>query len=604
MTPAITSGQSGPYRQGTTCGSAPLSSFGTFHPTASAYRFRIVKGYWSSCTLMSDKTPSKSSDAGMDAPTRRSLLMLGAVGAGAGAGAGASVLMRPTGEETDGRLGATYLAEATTAKPRSMKSKFDDTVSVLDFMTAAQIASVRSRAGDVECTDAVNAAFAHAQDKIKTVYFPNGVYLVGNLIFGSQNVAGQSSAPVGMIGQSKAATVLKGRPGLTGTLLKSWSLAGVTFRDFAIDTSGTRAQAWDARWRPNDPNRSGPSTQNTIQDIIVTGTPTLAKLPGQLPVTPQVNFDDLNDTYPTNVTVRITDPSHKTCAISFVGSGGLIALVGCIWTGGYLRWGCQNGEMLHSWGTGIEFARGCLNTTTIMAGYPYDNATRKAVYWSESYENYQAIKSLTLIGCQIGTLHADSCYFDLNLYSTVNVIGCEFVGPATVLLGPKTRPGSFASARIKLDGGHHTGNLVVTDVAGVVVTADNFISDATGKAVTKDWRGTFTPLLYGGAGGDGTLVSGSYGRWLRVANIVHYQMRLSWSRHPGAGGAAIIKGLPFEAGATSIGNVTLEFRGGTVPANVSVTIGGGVIVFYQDGAQYNLPATGDIILSGSYTVEA
>lgn len=417
----------------------------------------------------------------------------------------------------------------------------------------------------------------------------------------SSSTTSKSDAPLGLIGQSKTGTIIKALPGLAGTLLRSWFLAGVVFAYFHLDTTASTAQAWDCRWRPNDPNRAGPSTQCSFHDILVSGTSNLAQLSGQSPVTAHVTMDDMNDSYPTNMTVRVSDPMQKGCAWSFVGGGGLMSMAGCIWAGGYLRWGCQNGEMLHSWGQGIEFASHCLNTTVIMAGYPYPNATRKAVYWSEKFDAFQSVKSLTIIASQIGTLSEGESYFDLNIYSKIKVIGSEFIGPAAALLGPNARSDSFATALVELDGGKHTGNLVLTDKPGVVVVASGFINDATGRAEIKDWRGSFAPMIYGGTQAGGT-ADGTYGRYTRDGNRVHFEARLYWSTHPGAGGPArVVLALPFDVEPQSIGNVSLEYRGSTFPAGVTASLGGFDVSFYDPG-QFALPASGDIKVSGSLTV--
>ncbi len=499
-----------------------------------------------------------------------------------------------------------YKAPNANTLVRTVAAKLGDgPVSVMDYMTPAMIVDVRKGDGipTIDCAPAFNAAIMAAQNSGRTVYVPDGYYGIGTTIyFGVQNTAGQSNAPPGFIGQSKAGTTLKALPTLTGALLQSWSLAGTTFAHFHLNTEGSVAQAWDCRWRPNDPNRSGPSTQCTFFDILVSGTGTLAQRPNQFPVTPCVNMDDMNDSYPTNMTVRVNDPTHKGCSWSFVGSGGLMAMAGCIWTGGYLRWGAQNGHMDHCWGQGIEFAKGCLNTTVITAGYPYDNNTRKAVYWSESYESYQSIKSLTLVGGQIGTLNADSCYFDLNLYSKVKVIGSEFIGPAKTLLGPNTRTDSFANVLFEIDGGKHTGSLILNDVGGVISTASNFINDADGYAVTKDWRGTFTPVILGGSTASATLPASTYGRWFRQGNRVDFKIRVAWSSHAGSGSPARITGLPHRVDPASVDSVSIEYLGNTFPANSSATIAGNAITFYQDGGTFNVPAIGDVIISGHYTV--
>ena len=70
----------------------------------------------------------------------------------------------------------TYVEGSVGATTRILTSKLQESVSVFDFMTAAQIADVRAGALLIDVTAAINAAIAAADD----VYFPEGSYRVSN----------------------------------------------------------------------------------------------------------------------------------------------------------------------------------------------------------------------------------------------------------------------------------------------------------------------------------------------------------------------------------------------------------------------------------------
>ena len=70
----------------------------------------------------------------------------------------------------------TYNEGDAGATTRILTSKLQESVSVFDFMTTAQIADVKSNALLLDVTAAINAAIAAADD----VYFPEGSYRVSN----------------------------------------------------------------------------------------------------------------------------------------------------------------------------------------------------------------------------------------------------------------------------------------------------------------------------------------------------------------------------------------------------------------------------------------
>ena len=494
-------------------------------------------------------------------------------------------------------------AQRVGYRGRDVESKLDDgAISVMDFMTKDQVASVRTNQGVVDCTDAFNAAFAEATRRSRTVIVPDGVYLVGNLEFGTQNEAGQSFSPLGLIGQSKVGVILKARPGLTGTLLKSWSVAGITFRDFSIDTTGSSAQAWSAVWKPGP----GPSTQNVVENIIATVHNNFRN------GTAHVDWGNLNDTYPKNVTVRpggFTD--YSNCYISAVQSGGLTAMEGVIWTGGYMNFGCQNGELLHCWGHGMQFADGCLNHVSITAAYMYANPNRSAVFWSESQAQNSGLKALILIASELNTqMGGIASYFDINLFSTLHLIGCEFIGDAPKLFGAIARGDGIGPALCKIQGGTYYPEMAVADVingTGIEVEAEGFRNAGTSRMLTKNRARNFQPVIQaqGKPAGTYTTSSSTFGRAHRTGNTVRFKLRIGWISHSSTG-IAEISGLPWDIQAGGVDGVAAELISlGSPSTGARAAIADGKIIFYDaDNNPIPLPSNGEVILSGHYSAEA
>ena len=477
------------------------------------------------------------------------------------------------------------------------------TISVTDFMSPEQSANLRLMPGNVDCTDAFNAAFEHARRYGYTVHIPDGIYLVGNLIFGKQNEKGQSSAPFGLIGQSKTGTILKARPGLTGTLLKSWSIAGVTFRDFSIDTTDTHAVAWDCSWKPG----VGPSTQCVIEHIIITVHDNFKD--GRVA---HVNWDNLNDTYPYGVTVRPGGPtSYNNCYISMVQSGGLSALSACIWTGGWMNFGCQNGEFLHCWGHGIQFAAGCLNHIQMTAGYMYANPTRQTIFWSESTAQNTGMKSFVLVATELNTdTDGIASYFDINIFSMIQLIGCEFIGRAPMLFGQQMRGDGIGPALCRITGGTFPKHMAIEDCpngSGIEVECEGLRNAHSSRMKTKNRAGVFAPVI-GGHTAPGTFTTSpaSYGRWHRHGNIIHFKLRIDWSAHTAAGAnvRAIVTGLPLRHETDGVEGATLEFADRNFDGARAMMVGGTIVFHKGDGQPVLLAKTGSIILSGFYAVEA
>jgi len=87
-----------------------------------------------------------------------------------------------TGIATDAAA-VSYTPAGTGAVVTTVQSKFRETVSVFDFMTAAQISGVKANTAGVDVTAAIQAAI----NTDKQVFFPAGTYTVTSPIFVSGN---------------------------------------------------------------------------------------------------------------------------------------------------------------------------------------------------------------------------------------------------------------------------------------------------------------------------------------------------------------------------------------------------------------------------------
>jgi hypothetical protein len=274
-----------------------------------------------------------------------------------------------------------------------------------------------------------------------------------------------------------------------------------------------------------------------------------------------------------------------------------------------LRFGAQNGKIDTCWGHGIEFATGCLNYIEISACYIYANSTHGALLWSQSFASYQSIRALTCTATQFITLvSAVPAYFNINAYSAIRFIGCQWIGSTGNMFGKDCRTDSYSKVLVKIDGGAHTGNLILQDSSGFDIECEGFMNDSTGRMVTKTRSGIFTPIVRGGSrrvkyiGGREI-----YGRYHRQGNIIFFKLRIQWSRY-----TELVKteplqitGFPLEVDSLGASSVSIEYWGGNHPGEIRPTFSDGVVnLFSVDGSPVAMSSNGDIILSGFYSIKA
>lgn len=380
--------------------------------------------------------------------------------------------------------------------------------------------------GVADDTVPVQACITYAQINRLTVEPSDGVYLVGNILFGNQSTTGQATAPIGFVGKSRSGPIFKAKPGTSGTLFQAWSCAGVRFAHFTVDATGTAAKAIDWDWKVG----VGPSTQNIIYDVRVLG--------GTAPVC--VSMDNLNDTFAQDLSVTVSNSS--ICAISARQSGGLTVLDKCIWNGGYLRIGCQNGIINAGYGMGIEFAAGSLNNISAPGIYLYPNTSKGgSSAWSESFTSGNSIHSLTIgPGAQIITsaTNSSSGVFDVNLYSSINFEGCEFIslGGNIQMWGPNTRPDAVQPATIKFDGGSYSNMVSMAEPGGFDISYEGFINKLTQVAYRNSSKNYFA------RGGNSTNFAANTWYELIPQGVMiegTYLLTFKWD-HAGAGAPFIV----------------------------------------------------------------
>lgn len=488
---------------------------------------------------------------------------------------------------------------ATGTSTRSVDDVLrENAVSVFDFMTPTEIASVvyPTGTGTLDVSDAINDCFAHATTYYKAVYLPGGTYGIGSpLLFGSQNTGGQSNTPLALFGDGRNTACLSALAGLTGTLLQSWSCVGVTFENFFINTTGTAAKAWDCDWKAG----SGPSTQNWIRNIRVDGGT----------ATTHVSLKDLNDTFPDCLQVAGTDPSQ--CGIDMTQSGGLSCIYNSITTNCFLRFGTQNGSIINHWGMGVELAAGCLNYVTIQGCQFYENTSNHCQIWSQSFASFQSAGSLIINNTQFISSGALTSHLNVNAYSTIELNGCQFNGATANLLGASSRSDSFATVFVKINGGSTSGPVTLNTPTGFAVQAEGFINALTGFHITKIWEGTFTPTVIGTTSAGTCTYSVQTGKWWRFGNLVKFNISIAWTVHTGTGELRIL-GIPYSNVGPAEGAV-IAVNGNTFVGVVPSCVMGSNYFGFNEASTgavlpgtgaTAIPATGLLAISGTFIVNS
>lgn len=482
-----------------------------------------------------------------------------------------------------------FLQVGTGAVARTAQGKLRESFSVKDFGAVGD--------GVTEDTAAFQACFDAAQAAGKGVFIPAGRYVVDELEFGDNSTVAQSPSPFALVGDGKFVSILVAKPGATGTLLKSWTLAGVTFRDFGIDTTGSTMQPWDCQWAVDE--EIAPSTQNVIRDILITTHSSFVD-----GVTPHVNWDKNGDTFPQGVTVRCSSVEKNNCLISMEQPGGITSASEIIWTGGFLRLNCQNARLNDCWGDGLQISDNANNNIDLANTYMYANPTYEACIWCETFDAFQGTKALRISG-QLLCDNEDWAFVNVSAYSRIFFENTEFFGASRTLLGPDSRATGLSPAQVRIEGGFGSLDLVNIPSSGpsdpgIIVTAKDFKDPETGVFVTKDWRDTFTPTV------GGVTTSHNSAEFLRIENSMEIRGRTAWS----AAAAALSVTLPYSNNGTRAASVSITNKAnsftGVVP-HAEIPAGSNVISFFNGatGAANPTPAaTGDIEWSVVFPVTA
>jgi hypothetical protein len=154
-----------------------------------------------------------------------------------------------------------FLQAGTGAVATTVQTKLRESVSVLDFMTAAQIADVQAGTALVEVTAAVQAAMTASVTLKKICFFPGGTYLCGTLT---------TAASMSLLGEGSKLTTIKAKASLNaGLLVNSGTedddlfLQGIRFDgNKANNSSGTTVSIYGSR--------------PTVYDVVVVNSPATA----------------------------------------------------------------------------------------------------------------------------------------------------------------------------------------------------------------------------------------------------------------------------------------------------------------------------------------
>jgi len=195
--------------------------------------------------------------------------------------------------------------------------------------------------GATDDTAALNAALRVVTRAPGQVVMPGGTALISStLMFGSNLTTPntQSAAPTGIRG-SYSSTVLKAKPGFTGTMFSATNIAGVFMRDFVLDGAGVASVCINTSW----PNTVGTTALNIYEGIIVQNFLTN----GWLAINDnQTKFKD--------ITARGAASSGLS-GVRIEGSGGSIFLDNVTVGDSFLSICCQSAEIHGGFSMGIRF---------------------------------------------------------------------------------------------------------------------------------------------------------------------------------------------------------------------------------------------------------
>lgn len=128
------------------------------------------------------------------------------------------------------------------------------------------------------------------------------------------------------------------------------------------------------------------------------------------------------------------------------------------------------------------------------------------------------------------------------------------------------------------------GNLVIgTAGKGIDFSASPHSAGMTSELLDDYEEGTFTPTVQGTTSAGTATYSIQVGRYVKVGDVVHFQISLAWSGHTGTGNIAGVYGLPFAAA-----NVTNNYSTHSVCLDTLSMTAGNVLQTFLGQAQSNL----------------
>ena len=173
-----------------------------------------------------------------------------------------------------------YLPAGTGAVATTVQTKLRESVSVFDFMTAAQIADVQAGTASLDVTAAIQAAIATGKD----LFWPSGVYLISGQLVGVGAWRGEGQGDVYGSTFTGSGTFIKlsGANGGNAFLkpplnFSGFHIDGVTKAGVAIDLGENGSFTAFQRWsninirRCADAIRGFNSYSTTLENIVVQG---------------------------------------------------------------------------------------------------------------------------------------------------------------------------------------------------------------------------------------------------------------------------------------------------------------------------------------------
>ena len=330
------------------------------------------------------------------------------------------------------------------------------------------------------------------------VKLPGGVFIVTNLLFGTNSTTGQSSSPRGLIGGGGGAlgTILRMYSMASGTCLAAKGLEGVSFRDFTVDGNTVASVCIDTSW----PTTVGANALNVYDNVWAE----------HYTVNGWLAIND-NQSKFSNVVIANGAVNYALSGLRLEGSGGSIFLDNVTVSDAFLSITCQDAQILggYFFGLRVNESQSGTNVLSISGGTQiYANPVTTSHFEDSHYSvSGYSITTLACVGIDLlgngaNPVNTINCGIGLK----VSFRNCHFgsSGGTWQLYGTQATAKSTAPAVVECEGTILNGVTLNTPSTFITILKDSYasgtqplLSDNPTRVVYRGTH-TFTSALTSG----------------------------------------------------------------------------------------------------------